>query len=132
MTAILLRTGVDIVDVERLKRMIELSGTEFLESSWTAAEREYCAGRPERLATRWAAKEATMKALDRGIGRVSPLDVEVVAHEGQAPSLLLHGPAETRALDMRLDTWSVSLSHEDRWALAFVIGVGNGPHGQHQ
>ncbi|WP_329070333.1 holo-ACP synthase [Amycolatopsis sp. NBC_01480] len=132
MTAILLRTGVDMVDVERLKRMIELSGTEFLESSWTAAEREYCADRPERLATRWAAKEATMKALNRGIGRVGLLDVEVAAAEGQMPTLLLHGPAEERALELQLDTWSVSLTHEDRWALAFVVGAGNGPHGQHQ
>jgi holo-[acyl-carrier protein] synthase len=132
MTAILLRTGVDMVDIERLTRMIELSGPEFLESSWTAAERLYCANRPDRLASRWAAKEATMKALDQGIGQVSPLEVEVVAGEGQMPTLLLRGHAEARSRELRLDTWSVSLTHEDRWALAFVVGVGSTPHGQHQ
>ncbi|WNV82886.1 holo-ACP synthase [Umezawaea sp. Da 62-37] len=132
MTEILLRTGVDMVDVNKLTRMIELTGEEFLDSSWTRAERLYCAGRPERLASRWAAKEATMKALGQGVGQISLLEIEVTADEGEMPDLVLRGNALDRAQALRLETWSVSLTHEDRWALAFVVGVGSTPHGQHQ
>ncbi|NYS18552.1 4'-phosphopantetheinyl transferase superfamily protein [Streptomyces sp. SJ1-7] len=89
----------------------------------------YCANRPERLASRWAAKEATMKALGQGVGQISPLEVEVEAAEGQMPTLLLSGNAAARARQLHLDTWSVSLTHEDRWALAFVVGLGNTGHG---
>lgn len=129
MIGIVLQTGVDMVDVERLAHMVTLSGDAFLESSWTPAERLYCANRPERLASRWAAKEATMKALGQGVGQISPLEVEVEAAEGEMPTLLLSGNAAARARQLHLDTWSVSLTHEDRWALAFVVGLGNTGHG---
>ncbi|MFJ6897092.1 holo-ACP synthase [Streptomyces hokutonensis] len=129
MIGIVLQTGVDMVDVERLARMVTLSGDAFLESSWTLAERLYCANRPERLASRWAAKEATMKALGQGVGQISLLEVEVEASEGQMPTLLLSGNAAARARQLHLDTWSLSLTHEDRWALAFVVGLGNTGHG---
>ncbi|MHA6620310.1 holo-ACP synthase [Pseudonocardia sp. DLS-67] len=125
----LLQTGVDMVDVEQLARMVELTGDEFLDSSWTPAERLYCAGRPDRLAARWAAKEATMKALGQGVGQISPLEVEVEAVEGDRPVLVLRGNAQLRARHLGLDTWSLSLTHEDRWALAFVIGLGSAPDG---
>ncbi|MEU0880137.1 holo-ACP synthase [Lentzea sp. NPDC005914] len=125
----LMRTGVDMVDVNRLARMVELTGDEFLDSSWTRTERLYCARRPERLATRWAAKEATMKALGQGVGQISPLEIEVAAVEGEMPTLVLRGHALERAQALGLDTWSVSLTHEDRWALAFVVGVGSTSHG---
>jgi len=125
----MLHTGVDMVDVHRLARMVELAGEEFLDSSWTPAERLYCARRADRLASRWAAKEATMKALGQGVGQISPLDVEIVSGEGDRPTLVLRGNAETRARTLGLHTWSVSLTHEDRWALAFVVGVGSMAHG---
>ncbi len=120
----ILQTGVDMVDVTEIARMVELSGDGFLESSWTPSERLYSAGRPDRLASRWAAKEATMKALGQGVGQISPLEIEVVAVEGERPTLTLRGDAATRARQLGLEIWSVSLTHEDRWALAFVIGVG--------
>ena len=123
----LLQTGVDLVDVEQLARMIELTGKDFLESSWTPAERLYCAGRPERFATRWAAKEATMKALGQGVGQISPLEIEVETTEGDRPVLVMRGNAQQQAHRLGLDTWSVSLTHEDRWALAFVVALGNTP-----
>jgi holo-[acyl-carrier protein] synthase len=121
----LLQTGVDMVDVAKLARMVELTGDEFLQSSWTTAERLYCAGRADRLASRWAAKEATMKALGQGVGQISPLEVEVAAVEGDRPTLILRGNADIRARQLGLDTWSVSLTHEEQWALAFVVGIGS-------
>lgn len=124
----ILRTGVDMVDVTRLSDMIALSGQMFLDSSWTAAECRYCAGRAERLAARWAAKEATMKALGCGLGTISPLEIEVRAREGEPPALLLYGHAAAAARRLGLDTWSLSLTHERPWALAFVVGMGSTSH----
>lgn len=127
----ILQTGVDLVDVAELARMVELSGDAFLESSWTSAERLYCAGRADRLASRWAAKEATMKALGQGVGQISPLEIEIAAIEGERPALVLRGNADARARQLGLDVWSVSLTHEDRWALAFVVGIGSA-HDEHR
>lgn len=124
MSGAVLRTGVDMVSVDRVSRMVELSGETFLETAWTAAERAYCTGRPDRLATRWAAKEATMKALGHGVGVISPLEIEVRAAEGEPPMLVLHGNAAVLAETLGLQTWSLSLTHEDRWALAFVVALG--------
>jgi holo-[acyl-carrier protein] synthase len=118
-----------MVDVGELGRMVELTGDEFLESSWTSAERLYCAGRVQQLASRWAAKEAAMKVLGQGVGQISPLDIEVAAAEGERPSLVLRGKANLRARQLGLDTWSVSLTHAGQWALAFVVGIGPKGHG---
>jgi holo-[acyl-carrier protein] synthase len=121
----LLRTGVDLVDVDKVARMIELSGRTFLEECWTPAERLYCVNRPERFASRWAAKEATMKALGEGVGAISPLEVEVSALEGRIPELVLRGNARRHAEQLGLRTWSLSLSHEGHMAIAVVIGLGS-------
>lgn len=118
-----------MVDIGKLSHMIEISGVAFLESAWTARERLYCGDRPEALAVRWAAKEATMKALGEGLGAISPLDVEVNTVEGQMPVLELRGNAASRATDLGIETWSISLTHEDPWAIAFVIGLGGHGHG---
>ena len=125
----ILLTGVDLVDVTELTRMIELTGDAFLESSWTSAERLYCAGRVDQLASRWAAKEAAMKMLGQGVGQISPLEIEVAAAEGERPRLLLRGTADSRARQLGLDMWSVSLTHAGQWALAFVVGMGSADDG---
>jgi holo-[acyl-carrier protein] synthase len=125
MTGLIVRTGVDMVDVDRVSRMIDLSGDAFLETAWTVGERRYCDGRVDRLASRWAAKEATMKALGEGVCAISLLDVEIDAVEGNVPTLILHDRASEYASRLRLRTWSLSLTHEDHWALAFVVAIGS-------
>lgn len=124
MNTLVLRTGVDMVDINRISRMIEESGDAYLETAWTKAERLYCAGRPDRFASRWAAKEATMKALGEGLGAISPLDIEVHTTEGDVPTLKLHGSAASHVARLSLTSWSLSLTHEDHWALAFVVAAG--------
>ena len=121
-----LMTGVDLVDVERLTEMIAQSGPEFLESGWTAAERTECGAEPARLATRWAAKEATMKALGTGIGTVSPLDIEVLTLPSGAPTLRVTGSALARAQELKIAHWSLALSHESQFAVAFVVATAGG------
>ena len=63
----MLVTGVDIIEIERIERVADKYGDRFLERIYTQSEREYCRGRAPQLASRFAAKEATMKALGTGI-----------------------------------------------------------------
>src|SRR2546428_10991991 len=58
------RIGVDAVSVERIELAVKRSGTGFLTKVYTSAELAYCAGNAERLAGRWAAKEAVIKCFD--------------------------------------------------------------------
>src|SRR5262249_59895875 len=59
------RQGIDVLAVERMDRAMRRSGQRFLDRAFTPAELAYCGGRPERLAGRWAAKEAVIKCFDR-------------------------------------------------------------------
>ena len=116
--------GIDLVEVDRLAQMLRESRTvqTFLDMGWTADEQAYCLGSPERLASRWAAKEATMKALGQGIGPLRLTEIEVTS-ETLAPSLLLSGAAAQRACDLGIDTWLISMSHERGMSVASVIGT---------
>lgn len=105
--------------------MLQTSGSNFLDSCWTGAEQEYCNGSVPRLAARWAAKEATMKALGQGIGDIDPVDIEVVGEEGRAPRLCLHGAAQRRAYEIGVDDLALSMSHESDLAVAFVVAYAN-------
>lgn len=121
----MLRTGVDLVEIERVRRMAESGGRTFLDQTWTEAEQAYCAGDPARLASRWGAKEAVMKALGAGFPDIEHLDIEVVSAQGAAPSLRLSGDAAQHASRLRLTEWSLSLSHEMGLALALVVATGD-------
>ena len=114
------RIGIDIVELPALRRRIERSRNDYIGRFWTEAEREYCGGDVARLASRWAAKEACMKVLGRGIGQVDPLDIEVYK-VGNVPLLRLHASAATAAADSHLSEFMVSLSREREWAAAVVI-----------
>jgi holo-[acyl-carrier protein] synthase len=122
MTAVL-RSGVDLVNVPALRSQIERSSTDFTARFLTKSEREAIGGNMASIAARWAAKEATLKALGTGIGPVNLLDIEVVKVD-EVPTLVFRGSAEERANALGLTTWTLSLSHEDEWAIAFVVAMG--------
>lgn len=115
--------GVDMVSVHELADMIEASGSSFIDACWTPVEQTYCAGSVRRLAARWAAKEATMKALGHGIGEVDPLDIEVVSIEGEMPTLRLYGSASAHAHNLHISHFALSLTYEGDFALAFVVAL---------
>ena len=77
-----------------------------------------------RLSTRFAAKEATMKALGVGLGAFRFGEVEVVRVGLEAPSLVLHGSAAELAGRAGVLRWHLSLTHTDHVAVAMVIAVG--------
>jgi len=112
--------GVDIVEVERIRRAIERWGPQFLERIFTPAEIAYCRGKAreaESFAVRFAAKEAFAKALKVGKASVWQ-EVEVTRSESPRPALLLSGAARDLAGSRRVD---VSLSHVPSHAVAVVL-----------
>jgi holo-[acyl-carrier protein] synthase len=121
----MLRVGVDMIEVERIRQGIERHGERFLERFFTAQEREECHDVPLRLAARFAAKEAASKALGTGIGEVRWVDIEVCSDDNKRPYLVLHGAAARLAADLALHTWEVSLSHTHEYAIAFVVATGS-------
>lgn len=118
-----LSTGVDLVEIERIRDAIERHGDKFVARIFTEAEQRACNGRVPSLAARFAAKEAVSKALGCGIGDVGWLDIEVIGDENNAPRLYLHGAGEQLAKKLGLTKWSVSLSHTHEHAIALVVAM---------
>lgn len=120
----LVGTGIDAVEVERIARAIERFGDRFLERIFTTDEIAYCrarAGAAESFAARFAAKEAGAKALGTGIQHgVSWKELEVRRLPGQRPTLHLSGRASTIAGQLGVRHVSLSLTHTDSQALAIV------------
>ena len=119
----MLVTGVDIVEIHRVDRVVGLYGKRFLNRIYTGRELAYARGRAPQLASRFAAKEAVMKALGTGVRGVGWRDIEVVRESGGPPRICLYGSALDRFNSMGLDSMAVSLSHSQEYAGAFVVGV---------
>jgi holo-[acyl-carrier protein] synthase len=122
----MLRVGVDMIEVERVRQAMERHGERFFARFFTAVEREQARNVPARLAARFAAKEAVAKALGTGIGDVCWVDIEVRLDEAGRPHLRLYREAAARAAEMGLDNWQVSLSHTGEAAIALVVASGTG------
>jgi holo-[acyl-carrier protein] synthase len=118
--------GIDLVEIERMRRLLDRKGERALERMFTPRERAYAHTHPEparQLAARVAAKEATYKALSgndlaRAIGW---REMEVVSAKGLAPILVLHGRAQARANELEVYRVHLSLSHTEHMAVAYVI-----------
>jgi holo-[acyl-carrier protein] synthase len=119
--------GTDLVSVPRFAAALERGGDVLRARLFTAAERAACESGPrtaERLAVRFAAKEAALKALGTGwSGGLGFTDVEVTGGGGAAPRLRLHGPAAARAHAAGILELRVSLTHTEEFAHAVVVAV---------
>ena len=116
-----LRSGVDLLEISRLKEAVERHGERFLARIYTAAEREVCGGSAASLAARFAAKEAVAKALGSGLGPVAWTEIEILRADSGAPLLFLHGKARALADELGLSEWAISLSHTRENAIALVV-----------
>ncbi len=118
-------TGVDIAEVGRIRAAVERHGDRFLKRVFTPDEVSYClskANAAERLAARFAAKEAGMKAIGTGLSHgVTWQSVEVVRFPGQRPTLAFSGKAAEIAARMGCKRTHLSLSHTADQAIAHVI-----------
>ena len=118
-------TGVDIAEVDRIEAAVQRFGARFLKRVFTPAEVRYCMGKPnapERLAARFAAKEAGMKAIGTGLRHgITWQDVEVLRLPGQRPVMQFHGKAAEFATRLGCKRTHLSLSHTKEQAIAYVI-----------
>ena len=118
-------TGVDVVEVARIRAAVERFGERFLTRVFTAEEVRYCTSKlnaAERLAARFAAKEAGMKAAGTGLRHGGTWhDVEVVRQPGGRPTLRLSGKLAEFVSRLGATRAHVSLSHTAEQAIAFVI-----------
>lgn len=119
--------GVDVQDVERIRRLLDYAGDDFLFSTFTQEERAIVCGDQERaefLAGRLAAKEAVGKALGTGIaGEIAFLHIEIIRKDGGQPQVRLYGPARDAADSLGANRWLVSISHTEHVAFASAIAV---------
>ena len=119
-----LRTGVDLIEIDRIAELVSRHGNHYLERIYTDAELKLCGRRAESLAGRFAAKEAVAKALGVGIGDVSWQEIEILENDQKAPEIRLYGAAQANAEKIGLKQWSVSISHNQKLAIAFVVASG--------
>jgi holo-[acyl-carrier protein] synthase len=124
----LIGTGVDLIEVERIAQSIERYGDRFLRRVYTDREIAYCTRRrasAESFAARFAAKEAGAKALGTGISRgVTWNEFQVGRHPAGRPILELSGRAALLAKELGVKTISLSLSHTGSLAMATVMMEG--------
>ncbi|HRH96233.1 MAG TPA: holo-ACP synthase [Prosthecobacter sp.] len=115
--------GIDLVEVSRIRELLERHGQRFKDRTFTAGEIAYCDACAEpamHYAARFAAKEAAAKALGTGIWAegVNWTDIEVVRAPGGKPEIVLHGAARQHAGE---STCLVSLTHTNDLAMAQVL-----------
>lgn len=115
--------GVDLVDVTMLEGFMTAGRDALLGEAWTDLEQREAEEAPERLAARWAVKEAVMKALGLGLGDVHPLDIEVVRGVNGAPAVRLRASASEAARQVGVESVHVSMSHEQGWAVGFAVAA---------
>lgn len=120
-----LACGVDLVKIKRFEALDPAIRGRFINRVYTPAEIKLCANRNESLAGRFAAKEAVSKTLGCGIGIMRWQDIEILANEEQQPYILLHGQAVEIADHQGLSLWSVSITHTQEYAMAFVVAANN-------
>ncbi|MEA4906089.1 MAG: holo-ACP synthase [Chloroflexi bacterium] len=120
-----LRSGVDLIEIDRLAGIDPAIRQRFLERVFTPGELADAGGSDASLAGRFAAKEAAAKALGCGIGPVSWQEIEVQRGPQRQPLLVLHGAARRLADEQGLTRWSLSISHSRTHAIAMVVALGD-------
>jgi holo-[acyl-carrier protein] synthase len=127
-----IRIGADLVRVDQVEAAIATFGDAYTRRVYTEREIENCRGArkgpaPERLAARFAAKEAAIKVL-RPVAGVALTDIEVTIGSDGAPELAFSGTAASRGQELDLAECSLSLTHDGAYAAAvFVALAGDGP-----
>jgi holo-[acyl-carrier protein] synthase len=124
----LIGTGVDLIEVERIAQSIERYGERFLRRIYTDDEIAYCSRRrssAESFAARFAAKEAGAKALGTGISRgVTWSEFQIEREPSGRPILELRGRAAQLAAELGVKRISLSLTHTGSLAMATVMMEG--------
>ena len=123
--------GIDLVDIAKIRRWIEDSRDPLIPRCFVQAELDEIGDgvhRIERLAGRFAAKEAVLKAIGTGFGAgVAFTDVVIQRAPGAAPEIRLSGGAAQAATALGITAWQLSISHAGGIAMASVLALGVEP-----
>lgn len=126
--------GVDLVDIAEMRRWLEDPRDPLVRRCFIQEELDEIGDGPdriERLAGRFAAKEAVLKALGTGFGAgVAFCDVIINRTAGTPPQVRLTGGAAKAAANLGVVEWWLSISHAGTMAMASVIAIGGAPHGE--
>lgn len=123
---VIVGVGIDVVDVPRFEIVLGRR-PRIVERLFTEGEQRDARGKAERLAARFAAKEAVMKSLGVGAGSVPWKSIEVKRAPSGAPSVMLHGAAAELAAARGADELAISLTHTAMTAAAFVVASSRDP-----
>ena len=121
-------TGIDIIEIERIKKAITRWGERFLRRIYTDPELRLSGRKPQSLAARFACKEAVMKLLGTGRRGVSWREIETLAHSSGKPLVNLYGRAQNQANQLGVKEIAVSLSHSKEYAIASAVGAAEEAH----
>lgn len=119
-----IRTGVDIIEIERVKKSIEETGGKFCEKVYTKRETEYCESKKtqkyQHYAARFSAKEAIFKAISLDLKNKYDIDwkdIEILNDESGRPYVNI------LKQDIEINSIDISISHCKEYAVASVIAV---------
>lgn len=118
--------GVDIIEINRIKRAIENSGQPFLNKIFTKREIEYCEKQKnpnQHFAGRFAAKEAILKAFGLSWNSVDWKTIEIISGLSGEPIVKLHTKMKQLQKRKKIKKIFCSISHFNKYALSFVICV---------
>jgi len=128
---VILGTGVDIIECDRVASLIAEHGERFVRRVFTPAEAAYCRGRRrpgEHFAARFAAKEAVLKALGTGwVSGIAWRNVRVERTEAGKPEVTLVGGAAEVAKALGVERVHLSVSHCAAYAVAQAVVEGAAP-----
>jgi holo-[acyl-carrier protein] synthase len=121
--------GIDLVDFPRIEQMVERHGQRFIDRVFTEAEQKYANSkrdRMEKLAGRFAAKEAILKLLGTGWrGKIAWTDIEIINNEMGQPQVKLSGQVKEIADSLGITDISVSITHTANFAIASAAALTN-------
>jgi len=119
--------GIDLVDCPRIEEMVKQHGERFVNRIFTAAEQAYAEAnkdRIEKLAGRFAAKEAVLKLMGTGWrGKIAWTDIEVVNNPAGQPEVTLDGEVKKLAEKLGIKHISVSITHTANFAIASAVAL---------
>ncbi|MAW67076.1 MAG: holo-[acyl-carrier-protein] synthase [Chloroflexi bacterium] len=115
-------TGTDLIEIDRITNTLETYGERFLKRIYTQHEIDFCNGKANSLAGRFAAKEAVMKLLGTGIRGVGWKEIEIHRKRGFKPTINLYSRAKNIANNKGIKNIEISITHSKTMALAVAVG----------
>jgi len=119
--------GIDLVDCPRIEEMLKRHGDRFVQRIFTKAEQTYARANKnkiEKLAGRFAAKEAVLKLMGTGWrGKIAWTDIEVINNSSGQPEVILSGEVEKIAARLGIKHVSISITHTANFAIASAVAL---------